>query len=458
MNNSEKLGSERIGKLFLSLAIPAVIAQIINLLYNIIDRIYIGHIADVGSVALTGVGVCLPLIIFITAFSSLCGMGGAPKAAIYLGEGKKEEANKVLGNCFTLTLILGVILTLIFQIYGDKLLLAFGASDDTFPYASKYFRIYTLGSLFVMISMGLSMFITTQGFSKISMKYTIIGAICNIILDPIFIFLFKFGVAGAAIATIISQALTSFLVIRFLINKKTILKINYKNMKLDYKIILPCVALGISPFIMMSTESIISICFNTSLQKYGGDLAVGTMTILSSLMQFAMFPLQGFAQGAQPIISYNFGAKKFDRCKKAFKILLVTSIGYSVLYWILIMLIPKVFIQMFTTDLTLIEYGVWAIRIYLAVNLIFGIQIACQQTFIALGNAKISLFLALLRKVILLIPLIYIIPLFVKDKCFGVFLAEPISDFIAVCTTTIMFITYYKKAFNNKNIKLKEVG
>lgn len=454
LHKDERLGTEKISKLFVRLAIPAVLAQIINLLYNIVDRIYIGHIENIGSEALTGVGVCLPLIMFISAFSNLCGMGGAPKAAIKMGEKKLEEANKILGNCFTLALILSVILTFVFSFFSTDLLLVFGASENTIPYASKYMSVYCLGTVFVMITMGLSNFITTQGHSKISMIYTVTGALLNIALDPLFIFTLNLGVAGAALATIISQAITAFLIIRFLLSQKSTLKISLKGMKLESKIILPCVALGLAPFIMMSTESVLSICFNTSLLKYGGDIAVGSMTILTSLMSFAMMPLQGFTQGAQPIISYNYGARKPERCKKAFKILLTTCIVYSCIFWLAIMMFPSFFASVFTEKVELIEFTTWSVKIYMFMIFLFGIQIACQQTFISLGNAPISLFLALLRKVILLIPLIYIVPLFTENKCLGVFLAEPIADFIAVTTTLILFITTFNKTM--KRIETNE--
>lgn len=454
LHKDERLGTEKISKLFVRLAIPAVLAQIINLLYNIVDRIYIGHIENIGSEALTGVGVCLPLIMFISAFSSLCGMGGAPKAAIKMGEKKLDDANKILGNCFTLALILSVILTFVFSFFGTDLLLVFGASENTIPYASKYMSVYCLGTVFVMITMGLASFITTQGHSKISMIYTVTGALLNIALDPLFIFTLNLGVAGAALATIISQAITAVLIIRFLLSQKSTLKISLKGMKLESKIILPCVALGLAPFIMMSTESVLSICFNTSLLKYGGDIAVGSMTILTSLMSFAMMPLQGFTQGAQPIISYNYGAKKPERCKKAFKILLTTCIVYSCIFWLAIMMFPSFFASVFTEKVELIEFTTWSVKIYMFMIFLFGIQIACQQTFISLGNAPISLFLALLRKVILLIPLIYIVPLFTENKCLGVFLAEPIADFIAVTTTLILFITTFNKTM--KKIETNE--
>lgn len=444
-NNKEYLGKESIAKLFLKLSIPAVLAQLINLLYNVVDRMYIGHIKDIGSDALTGVGVTLPVILFISAFASLCGMGGAPKAAIKMGEKDYDYANKILGNCFTLTIIMAIILTVVFSIFGEDLLLLFGASEKTIGYASDYLSIYSLGSIFVMLSLGLNMFITTQGFSTRSMINVIIGAGCNIALDPLFIYGFNMGVKGAALATVISQAIATFFVISFLFSKKSILNIKKQYLKLDLKVILPCVALGIAPFIMQSTESVVSICFNTSLLKFDGDVAVGSMTILTSLMGFAMMPLQGFTQGAQPIISYNYGAKNPDRCKKAFKILLLTCFAYALTFWALVMLFPSMFIKVFTNDLSLVEYTSWAVRIYMGAMCLFGIQIACQQTFISLGNAPISLFLALLRKVILLIPLIYIMPTFFENKAFGVFVSEPIADILAVMTTLTLFIIIFNK-------------
>lgn len=454
--NQEKnpLGIEPVGKLFFKLAIPSVLAQLVNLLYNLVDRIFIGHIEEVGDIALTGVGVCFPIIITISAFSSLCGMGGAPKAAIKMGEGNTEEANKILGNCTMLTIITSIILTLIVQIFKEPLLYLFAASDNTITYALDYMGIYSLGTIFVMISLGLNAFITTQGFSKISMLNVIIGAVTNIILDPIFIFGFNMGVKGAALATIISQAVSAFFVVRFLLSKKTRLKLELKYLKLDIKIILSVISLGLAPFIMQSTEAILNICFNTSLYKYGGDIAVGTMTILSSLMQFAMLPIQGFAQGAQPIISYNLGSRQPDRIKKAFKILFIISVSFSVMFWLVSMLLPSTLIGIFTEKKELIEFASRALRIYMAVICLFGIQLACQQTFVSLGNAPVSLFLALLRKVILLIPLIYIVPLFMENKCDAVFLAEPIADLIAVSTTGIMFLIIFKKTM--KKIEIKE--
>ena len=358
IEDNNPLGKERVGKLFFRLAIPVVIAQLVNLLYNLVDRIFIGHIEGVGDIALTGVGICFPLIMIISAVSCLCGMGGAPKAAIKMGENDLEGANKILGNCVTLTVISSLILTIIVLIFKEPILYLFGASDNTIIYSLDYISIYSLGTIFVMVSLGLSAFITTQGFSKISMVNVIIGAFINIVLDPIFIYSFNMGVKGAALATVISQAIVAFLIIRFLLSSKTKLKIKIENLKLDYKVFLPVMALGLAPFIMQSTESILAICFNTSLYKYGGDIAVGAMTILTSLMQLAMLPLQGFSQGAQPIISYNYGAKNPKRIKDVFRLLFIICVAYSFLFWLMCMVFPSALISLFTDKVELITFAI----------------------------------------------------------------------------------------------------
>ena len=445
-NQTEELGTCGVGKLLFKLAVPAIAAQIINLLYNLVDRMYIGHIANVGKLALTGVGVCLPLIMLISAFAALVSMGGAPRASIFLGKGEHDNAEKTLGNSFTLLVILSLTLTVIFYFFAKDLLLLFGASENTIEYATSYMKIYSLGTIFVQLTLGLNAFISAQGFAKTSMMTVLIGAICNIILDPIFIFGFNMGVSGAALATIISQSLSMIWILFFLTGKKTTLKIKKKNLRLSKNIILPSIALGLAPFIMQSTESLIAICFNSSLLKYGGDIAVGAMTILTSVMQFSMLPLTGLTQGGQPIISYNYGAKNPERVKKAFKILLISCVTYSCILWALAMITPKSFVLIFNNDPELVEFTSHALRIYMAVSCVFGIQIACQQSFIALGNAKTSLFLALLRKIILLIPLIYIMPLFISDKTTAVFMAEPVADFLAVSTTSILFFVQFRKA------------
>ena len=445
MEQENELGVKPIKKLLWKLAIPAITAQIVNVLYNVVDRIYIGHIPEVGKLALTGVGVCMPLIMLISAFAMLAGMGGAPRASIMLGRNDAEEAERILGNCAALLILVAVTLTVLFQLFAKPFLLTFGASRNTIGFAMDYIRIYACGTIFVQLTLGLNAFITAQGFAKISMKTTLIGAVTNIILDPIFIFVLGMGVKGAALATVLSQALSATWVLTFLLGKQTTLKLRLKNFRLQGRVILPCVLLGLSPFVMQSTESILNICFNSSLLKYGGDTAVGAMTILTSVMQFSMLPLQGLSQGAQPIISFNYGAKNIDRVKKAFHLLLRSAACYSTLLWLLCMLVPQIFISIFTSDADLASYTIWALRIYMAASLLFAVQLACQQTFIALGNAKTSVFLALLRKVLLLIPLIFILPHFVSNPAFGVFVAEPVADTIAVATTAALFFREYKK-------------
>lgn len=446
--NDEKdfLGKEPVGRLLLKLALPTVTAQLINMLYNIVDRIYIGHIPEIGEAALTGVGVCMPLIMIVTAFSAFAAYGGAPRASIFMGRGDHESAEKTLGNCFVIQFIISVLLTVALLIWNRDFLMAFGASDNTIEYGVQYMNIYAIGTLFVQMTLGMNAFITAQGFAKTGMLSVLIGAVANIILDPIFIFGFNMGVAGAAWATIISQALSCVWVLSFLCGKKTHLRLRLKNLGLSAKIVLPSLALGLSTFIMQASESVISICFNSSLQSYGGDIAVGAMTILTSVMQFAMLPLQGLGQGAQPIISYNYGARNSGRVKAAFKLLLKASLVYSTLLWALVMLFPQMFAAMFTSSPELMTFTKNALRIYMACMLLFGIQIACQMTFTSLGNAKASILVAVMRKFVLLIPLIYIMPLiFSADKTTAVYLAEPVADFIAVTFTAVFFTFQFKK-------------
>ncbi len=446
-DNKDFLGTQPIGRLLLKLALPTVAAQLINMLYNIVDRMYIGHIKDVGALALTGVGVCMPLIMIISAFAALVGNGGAPRASIYMGKKDTDAAQKILGNCFSLQIIISIILTIILLIGNKTFLLAFGASENTISYAVNYMNIYAIGTIFVQLTLGMNAFITAQGFAKTGMLSVLIGAVANIILDPVFIFGMNMGVRGAALATIISQALSCIWVLSFLFGKKTFLKIKPENLRLHAKIILPCVALGSSLFIMQASESIISVCFNSSLLKYGGDIAVGAMTILTSVMQFAMLPLQGLGQGAQPIMSYNYGAKNNDRVRKTFRLLLKVSFGYSIVLWAIVMLFPQMFAMMFTSDNTLLSFTSQALRIYMASMFMFGIQIACQMAFNALGKAKDSIIVAVMRKFILLIPLIYIMPaIFKANQTNAVYMAEPVADFIAVCFTAILFAFEFKKA------------
>ena len=440
------LGKESVGKLLLRLALPTVTAQIINMLYNIVDRIYIGHIPEIGDKALTGVGVCMPLIMIVTAFAAFTAYGGAPRASIFMGKEDYNTAEKTLGNCFIIQIIISVLLTIVLLIWNRDFLMVFGASENTIEYGVDYMNIYALGTIFVQLTLGMNAFITAQGFSKTGMLSVLIGAVANIILDPVFIFGFNMGVQGAALATIISQAMSCIWVLAFLLGKKTHLRLQPKYFRLSRTIVLPSLALGLSTFIMQASESVISVCFNASLLKYGGDVAVGAMTILTSVMQFAMLPLQGLGQGAQPIISYNYGAHNAQRVKAAFKLLLKASLVYSILLWALVMLFPQAFAAMFTNNAQLLEFTQKALRIYMACMFLFGIQIACQMTFTSLGNAKASIIVAVTRKFILLIPLIYIMPvIFPGDKTTAVYMAEPVADFIAVTFTAILFTFQFRK-------------
>lgn len=445
---SVDLGNGRIGKLLVNLAIPSIIAQIVNLLYNIVDRIFIGRMPN-GELAMAGVGVAMPVILLVSAFSALIGMGGAPLTAIKMGEQDNDGAEKIMSNSFSMLNIVGGILTIVFFIFKEPILWAFGGSEATIGYALDYLSIYIIGTIFVQISMGMNPFINTQGFAKIGMFTVAIGAVINIILDPIFIFGLNMGVKGAALATITAQAVSAIFVLNFLFGKKTILKIRKKYLKIDKKIIFSIVSLGVAPFIMQATESLVLISLNNQLSKYGGDLAIGAMTIMSSIMQMITMPLMGLTQGAQPIISYNFGAKNIDRVKKTFKLLLISCLTYSTVMVVLLMIFPEFFVGIFNDKPELVEITSWSIKIYFSGMFIFGAQIACQQTFLALGQAKISLLLALLRKVILLVPLIFILPMFMKNGLQAVLIAEPVADIVACLTTIISFSIFYKKVLGN---------
>ncbi len=448
-DNKDFLGKEPIGKLLLKLALPTVAAQMINMLYNIVDRIYIGHIPKVGAMALTGVGVCMPIIMIVSAFAALVGNGGAPRASIFMGKEDKESAENMLGNCFFVQILISIILTVVLLLWNRDLLLTFGASRNTISYAESYMSIYAIGTIFVQLTLGMNAFITAQGFAKTGMLSVLIGAVANIILDPIFIFGFHMGVKGAALATVISQACSCIWVLSFLFGNKTVLKIKTKYLLPKAKIILPSLALGLATFIMQASESVISVCFNSSLLKYGGDIAVGAMTILTSVMQFAMLPLQGVGQGAQPIISYNYGAKNAKRVREAFWLLLEVSLSYAVILWLCVMIFPQGFAAMFTTDTELLQFTKTALRIYMACMMLFGIQIACQMTFTSLGKAGASIIVAIMRKFVLLLPLIYLMPHIVtKNRTMAVYLAEPVADFFAVTFTMILFRFQFRKAMN----------
>ena len=440
------LGTAPVGRLLFKLALPTVIAQLINMLYNVVDRIYIGHMPGDGDLALTGVGVCMPIIMIVSAFAALVSSGGAPRASIHLGKQEPGTAEKILGGCFTLQLLISAALTILLLAFNKPILLAFGASENTIEYAAAYMGIYAIGTVFVQLTLGMNAFITAQGFTKISMLSVLIGAISNIALDPLFIYGFGMGVRGAALATVVSQAFSCVWVVTFLLSRRSLIRIKRQNMALSLGIVLPCLALGSATFVMQASESVISVCFNSSLLHYGGDVAVGAMTILTSVMQFALLPMQGIAQGAQPILGYNYGAKNAARVRKTYRLLLLTCLSYSLIIWGLVVLFPRAFASVFTPDATLLDFTERVLPIYFFGVGIFGIQIACQMTFVSLGNAGSSVIVAVMRKFVLLLPLIFIMPHLVRDATLGVYIAEPIADVAAVTFTSILFLFRFKKA------------
>lgn len=444
-NDNELLAAMPVPKAFIKLALPAVAAQLINILYNLVDKMFIGHIPEVGKEALAGVGVTAPVILAISAFAALVSMGGAPKASIFMGKGDNEQAEKVMGSCTWMLIVLSVVLTAFMLIFGKMILQLFGASDDTISYATDYMNIYCLGTLFTQLTLGLNAFITAQGKTLISMCNVAVGAVTNIVLDAILINGFGMGVRGAALATVIAQGVSTCFVIHYLVTPKSQLKLRLKNIRFERQLLLPCIFLGTSPALMQLTENMVAISFNTSLQKYGGDMAVASMSILTSIMQFVMLLLPGLVQGAQPLLSYNLGAKNISRVKKTFRLLLICCVSGSFLIWLVCMLIPGNVASVFTGDMALITYTEKSMRIYLAMLLIYGVQVACQYSFVALDQAKKAIFLTIWRKIILLIPLIFILPQILSGSAMGVFLAEPIADTIAVCTTAPMFWNYYRK-------------
>lgn len=446
-NKDEKLGTEKLGKLIVSMALPAVAAQLINVLYNIIDRIYIGHIAGYGDLALTGVGVTFPILMIISAFSAFAGMGGAPIASIHLGKKEYEKAEKILGNCTSMLILFSIVLTAFFLIFKRRILFAFGASENIITYAEQYITIYLVGTIFVQLAIGLNTFISGQGNARTAMLSVLIGAVINLILDPIFIFGFQMGVRGAALATILSQAVSAVWVVRFLTSEKSVIRIRRKNLKLEKSVVSGIAALGISPFIMQSTESLVTVVLNSGLQRYGGDLYVGSMSILMSVMQLIVIPIQGISQGVQPILSYNFGAGNKERVTGAFYRMAALCLGASLLFGGSAILFPEVFARLFTEKAELVRLTVQVMPVYFFGITIFGIQMACQCTFIALGQAKISLFIALLRKVFLLVPLALILPRFAGVE--GIYYAEPIADIVSVLTTVVLFLATTRKILNH---------
>ena len=450
-DKEQRMATEGIGRLMLSMAIPSVVAQVINILYNIVDRIYIGHIEGVGMEALTGVGVTFPIITLISAFSAFVGAGGAPLASIWLGKGDRKRAEKILGNGVSLLLLFTIFLMLFFYLFQTPLLYLFGASDATIGYASAYINIYLLGTIFVELALGLNTFIISQGQSKVAMAAVLIGAVANITLDPVFIFGLKMGVRGAAYATVISQALSAMWTVGFLVGPKSSLTIRLWALKPELRTIGSVMALGVSPFIMRATESLISIVLNNGLQRYGGDIYVGSLTIMQSVMQMYSAPLGGFTQGVQPIISYNFGAGNFDRVKKLYRWMIGISFGAAAGATLLTMIFPGFFAGMFTNDENLVALVQQVMPLFVCGMLVFGLQQGIQPTFLALGQAKISLFIAIFRKVILLIPLALILPL--KFGVMGIYYAEPISDVTSATVATILFLANIKKIVSKETLQ-----
>ncbi len=446
MTDSNKfLGEAPIGRAFVRLAAPAVLAQLINIAYNLIDKMYVGHIPGAGSDALAGVGITAPIIFAISTFAALVSMGGAPRASIYMGEGKTDKAEQIMGSCTWLLIVLSVVLTAVMLVFGREICWAFGASETTITYSVEFMNVYCLGTLFTQLTLGLNSFIAAQGKTFVGMCGVIIGAVLNIVLDALFVMVLSLGVAGSALGTVVSQGITAFFVVFYLSSSKSDLKLRARYIKPNIKVLLPCLLLGVSPALMQITENIVAISFNTSLQTHGGDMAVASMSILTSVMQFVMLLLPGLVQGAQSLLSYNFGAKKIDRVKSTFRLLLASCVGGSFVIWLLCMAAPGVVASIFTDDAALVDYTKTAMRIYLATLLIYGVQVACQYSFVALNQPKKAIFLTVWRKIILLIPLIFILPNFTPDAALGVYLAEPVADTIAVCTTGVMFFVYYRK-------------
>lgn len=447
-----KLENEKISKLLLSLALPTIFAQLVSLMYNMADRIYIGRL-EYGADAMAGIGISLPLVTLIMAFSHLFGKGGSPLAAIHMGRKDNDSADKILTSSFVMLVCTAVVLTIISVIFKKNILMLFGAGNNTIGYAEDYFGIYCLGTIFVMITIGMNSFINTQGFTKMGMATTLIGCLLNIILDPIFIFGFNMGVKGAALATVISQGVSCVWVIFFLFGKKTLLHIKRKYIKPEFKVVKSILMLGVTPFFMVSTESILQICFNTQLLKFGSDIAISAMTIMTTMFQLIMMPVDGISLGGQPIMSYNYGAKRFGRVKAAFRLILISSFIFTAAATTVIMIFPKFFIKIYTVDPTLTELTARLMPIYLGGGFLVGANSTFQQTYTALGKGKTAFFFAFYRKIILLIPLIFILPHIMPNPLTAVIMAEPISDILTTVTNGIYFRIFMKKNLSEANMK-----
>lgn len=448
-NEKELLGSAPVGRLLFRLSLPTVLAQLVNMLYNVVDRIYIGHMPGEGDLALTGIGVAMPIIMIVSAFAAFASSGGAPRASIFLGKGQREEAERTLGGCVALQLVVSAILTAALLLFAEPLLLAFGASEKTIPYALGYMRIYAIGTLFVQLTLGLNAFLTAQGKTRTAMVSVLLGALCNLALDPILIYALDMGVSGAAVATVISQGLSCTYALLHLTGRGEGLAIRPHFLRLSPAVVLPCLALGSAFFVMQASESVIAVAFNTSLRSYGGDVAVGAMTILTSVMQLALLPVNGVAQGAQPILGYNFGAKNAARVKATFRLLLFVCLGYTMTVFLLVMCCPRLFPAIFTSDPSLLDFTAGVIRTYFFGVGIFGIQVACQMTFVSLGESLASVTVAVMRKFVLLLPLIYLVPHLSGDPLYGVYLAEPIADIVAVTFTAVLFAFRFRKVLKS---------
>ncbi|WP_291581617.1 MATE family efflux transporter [Clostridium sp. UBA6640] len=441
-NNDFTKGS--VPKSILSLALPMTLAQLINILYNIVDRMYIGRIPNASTLALTGIGVTFPIITIIMAFANLFGMGGAPLCSIARGKGDNEEAEKIMGNSFALLIISGIVLTVLGLIFKKPLLFLFGASNATFSYANDYIGIYLLGTIFVMISLGMNSFINSQGFGRMGMMTILLGAIVNIVLDPIFIFAFNMEVKGAAFATVISQFLSSLWVLKFLTGKNTILKLKFKNFKIDLSILKRIVSLGLSTFIMALTNSAVQIICNITLQSYGGDLYVGIMTVINSIREIIMMPVSGITNGSQPVLGFNYGAKEYKRVQSGIKFMSIVCILYTTLIWLILRMFPEFFIRIFNSEPELIQNGIPSMNIYFFGFFAMSLQFAGQSTYVALGRSKQAVFFSLLRKIIIVVPLTLILPRMFNLGTTGVFLAEPISNFLGgtACYVTMLFTVW----------------
>ncbi|MCD7892805.1 MAG: MATE family efflux transporter [Erysipelotrichaceae bacterium] len=441
----ERLANEKISKLLYSLALPAICGQIVTLIYNLVDRMYIGRL-DNGAMAMAAIGLCVPLTTIINAFNGLFGRGGSPLSSIRLGENNKEEADRILSNSFISLVICSLTITIVVALFKDPILYLFGASNETIGYARDYITIYSMGTIFIQLTIGLNCFINAQGFTSFTMRNVIIGALLNIILDPIFINVLGLGVKGAALATVIAQGVSCMLVLSFMFGKKSILHIRKAYLKPNLRILKQIISLGLSPFFMSSTEGLLTICFNQQLLLYGGNLAVSSMTIMSSMFQFILMPIEGVAQGSQPIISYNYGAKSSQRVKDTISLALKVTCSYSMIAVILMELFPQLFVGIFTSDNELMSIACQTLRVYIFGGCIMGINSTCQQTYNSLGEGKKSFFFAFYRKIILLIPLIFILPHLLPWPMMAVVLAEPISDLI----TTITNYTYFRKFIKRK--------